>query len=134
MSSVLHPVGPEQPRTYWGRRIGIVAAALLIVIVLAWAMWPRAKTATPATSPSVSLPLPTAPTTSGGTPTGSTIGTPGASGSPSASSSSSSSASPSGPSPITDCNVQELTATVDGPGTIHANAKVRFAITVTNTG
>lgn len=34
MSSVLHPVGPEPPQTYWLRRAAVIGAAILALIVM----------------------------------------------------------------------------------------------------
>jgi cytoskeletal protein RodZ len=35
--SVLHPVGPLPPRVYWVRRLLVLAAALVVLLVAAWA-------------------------------------------------------------------------------------------------
>lgn len=37
MSSVLHPVGPESPGTYWFRRILLLAVVVVVVAVLSYA-------------------------------------------------------------------------------------------------
>lgn len=76
MSGVIHPTGPEEPQTYWVRRVGVVVAVLVVVLVVAWA-WPRGGgsggDAVPASDPSPSTstttsasadPTPSAPTAS----------------------------------------------------------------------
>lgn len=53
--SVLHPVGPEEPRTYWLRRAAVVASFLLVVLVAVWAFRPDGDPdleAVPGTTPS----------------------------------------------------------------------------------
>lgn len=57
--SVLHPVGPEEPRTYWMRRAAVVAALLLVVLVAVWAFRPAADPdleAVPASTPTSTPP------------------------------------------------------------------------------
>jgi len=34
MSTVLHPVGPEPPQTYWVRRVAVLGAAILVIAVV----------------------------------------------------------------------------------------------------
>lgn len=57
MSTILHPVGPESPSTYWIRR-GVVLAAILLVILIIWAIWPKGSgtLATPAPGQSTVAP------------------------------------------------------------------------------
>ena len=75
MGSLLHPVGPEEPRVYWVRRALVLVTVAAVAFGMIWLVWPRqdAVTAAPAgtgaapstpatavTSPSTS-PSPTAP-------------------------------------------------------------------------
>jgi hypothetical protein len=143
MSSVLHPVGPEEPRTYWLRRLGVVAALVVLLAVVAWAVWPKsARSAGPAS------PAPTAGSSAAATPSASA----GASTSPNATPSASSSASPSGtgssastsaaasssssPTPttqlVTACGAQDVRVTLTGPGSVGADRKVTFELSVIN--
>ncbi|MVA76993.1 hypothetical protein GC722_13305 [Auraticoccus sp. F435] len=53
MSAVLHPVGPEEPRTYWVRRATVLAVVLVVVLVAVWAFKPGGSDvqAVPAATP-----------------------------------------------------------------------------------
>lgn len=58
---VLHPVGPEEPQTYWARRVAVVVALVLLVALIVWLVGNRGGTqAAPPASPE---PQPTAPST-----------------------------------------------------------------------
>lgn len=41
MGSLLHPVGPEEPRVYWVRRSLVAVVALALVAGVAWLVWPK---------------------------------------------------------------------------------------------
>ena len=146
MSSVLHPIGPEQPQTYWLRRVAVVVAAVVVVAVIVWAVWPRSgQTATPAEPGSVS-PAPTTPVSTKPSPSptsGSSLARPSASPSSRASSSSSASAStssasasPSAASPtapaVTACDAEEVRVTLTGPGKVKADDTTTFKVSVIN--
>ncbi|HYO20656.1 MAG TPA: hypothetical protein VES02_18530 [Dermatophilaceae bacterium] len=67
MSSVVNPVGPEEPSTYWRRRAGAIVG-LLIVLWLGWWLLQAAfgsndepPAATPSASPSFGLTMSPAP-------------------------------------------------------------------------
>lgn len=79
MGSLLHPVGPEEPRVYWVRRSLVGVLALVLVVGIAWLAWPKEPAVSavpppvpPSTTPTVaSSPTTVAPTPSPSpTPTG----------------------------------------------------------------
>ena len=87
MSTVINPVGPEEPSTYWRRR-AIVVVALLVVLWLAWwllgALFGGDDTAAdgPGAGPTVGLSISPEPEGSGdpsGEPSEGVSGSPGAS-------------------------------------------------------
>lgn len=65
MGSLLHPVGPEEPRVYWVRRSLVVIVAVLVVVGIGWLVWPRepAVSAVPPPSNTTTPPAPTVSTT-----------------------------------------------------------------------
>jgi len=69
MSSVLHPVGPEPPQTYWVRRILVLASVILVVAVVAALIMNRSNsvavsaTPTPVASTAAPSATPAASTT-----------------------------------------------------------------------
>ncbi len=79
MGSLLHPVGPDEPRVYWVRRSLVLIVVIVLVAGVAWLVWPREPTVSavppptsPTATPSVSTtPSPAAPSASPSpTPTG----------------------------------------------------------------
>ena len=67
MGSLLHPVGPEEPRVYWVRRSLVVLLAVVVVVGIGWAVWPKQPSVSavpPPSSPSVTPTVTTTPTTS----------------------------------------------------------------------
>ena len=77
MGSLLHPVGPEEPRVYWVRRSLVVVLALALVVGVAWLVWPKEPVvsavpppSSPSTTPTVSSPPTTAAPSPSPTPTG----------------------------------------------------------------
>ena len=77
MGSLLHPVGPEEPRVYWVRRGLVVVLALALVVGVAWLVWPKEPVvsavpppSSPSTTPTVSSPPTTAAPSPSPTPTG----------------------------------------------------------------
>lgn len=136
--SVLHPVGPEEPRTYWLRRalvlVAVLAVVALIVIVGVNASGGE-RSAVPQASPSPSQQKP------GGTPSDSTGGSPSPSATPSATPSptptKSKSPSPS-PSPTKtpppSCDPDDLRATLTGKRKFKAKEDVTFNLSLINGG
>lgn len=124
--SVLRPVGPLPPRVYWVRRIAVLVACLVVLLLAAWA-WGALSAddaqpagGSPAPSGASSLPPAQSPSPSS---TASTA--------PSSSTSPEPSRSASEPGPCADAAI-EVTATPDrtsyGPG-----QDPRFTVKVTNT-
>ena len=71
MGSLLHPVGPEEPRVYWVRRGLIVALALVLVVGAAWLVWPKEPVVSavpPPVSPSETPTVSSTPTTTAPSP------------------------------------------------------------------
>ncbi|MGB7964505.1 MAG: hypothetical protein WCF12_16300 [Propionicimonas sp.] len=116
MGSVLHPVGPEEPRVYWIRRAAVVGVAVLLIVALWW-IWPKPQTVSAV--PEIS------PLASAGTP--SALATPSmtAAGSPSAS------PTPTGPQP---CQAASVRLSIVGFQKVKVSAKQVFTLTATNTG
>ncbi|MBT2502377.1 hypothetical protein [Curtobacterium sp. ISL-83] len=54
MSSIRHPVGPEEPRVYWRRRAAVIGVLLLIVVVVVLIVVGRGNGATSAAERSAS--------------------------------------------------------------------------------
>lgn len=126
MSSVLHPVGPEDKGTYWRRRL-VAVVVLLIVLVLA-VLGVRALTRTGGAAaqgqkidPSqVASTLTASPTDDpGASPSGSPTGTAGASSSASG--------------PVAPCEGAALSVTLTSDATTYGPGKTpKFALTVQN--
>ncbi len=68
MSSVLHPVGPEDPGIYWRRRAVVFGGLLIAIVLLLLLLSQCGAGGTPSASPTPT-PTPTPTTTSSGTPT-----------------------------------------------------------------
>jgi len=113
MSGVLHPVGPETPGIYWLRRIGVLAAVVLVIVVVIWAI-PKPTKAEPADPPpSTTSQTSSTSTTPSQTPT---------------------SAAPSTPAPITDCTAAATKVTTTGPTRVSADKKSEFTVNLANVG
>ncbi|MDP4014424.1 MAG: DUF4232 domain-containing protein [Candidatus Nanopelagicales bacterium] len=54
MSSVIRPVGPEEPQTYWKRRAAIVVGVLVVLLILFLVFKPSGSDAEPDAAPSPS--------------------------------------------------------------------------------
>ena len=109
MNAVLHPVGPESPRTYWVRR-GIALAALIAVILLAYFAF-RPDRDTPVAPP------PASPETTTTTPGPSVSGPP--------------AVSPGTQMTLpSTCDPKALTLALAGPDSISATAPVDFTLTI----
>lgn len=146
MSTVLHPEGPEEPRTYWVRR-GLSVGVLVLVVLLVALIWPRSsppQTAAPlpavrpsqtagadAPSPGVGEP-PTVPATPAVAATPNST----ASASPleptkAAISAPKPTPKPAGPS---SCAPKDLQVGLVGPRSVRSGQTVKFNASVTNTG
>jgi len=130
VSSVINPVGPEQPSTYWKRR-AVVVGAIIVVLLLLWllvrvALGGNDETAADAPSPeqSFGLSMSPEPQTSQG-----------ASAAPSASAGVPSQSVTASPSATTACQDQDVTVTAGTSGQSTAvGAGMGLSMTVTNTG
>ena len=68
MSSVLHPVGPEPPQTYWVRRVLVRVSAILVVAVVAALIFTQSNSSAVSASPT---PVPSVAASRRATPTAS---------------------------------------------------------------
>ena len=59
MGSLLHPVGPEEPRVYWVRRGLVIAVLAALIVAVVWLLLPRP--AVVAASPTGTSPSPSGP-------------------------------------------------------------------------
>jgi hypothetical protein len=137
MSGVLHPVGPEPPRTYWLRRalvLGVLAAVLAVLIsLLTPGSGDGPVTATP--GPTVATPLPSDGGTSSPSPTRSL--TPTATTTPAPTGSSSPTPSPTtrgnaGPARPTACDPAQLRTRLQGQERLKPQQSTTFTVSVTN--
>ncbi len=123
MSSVINPVGPEEPKVYWLRRI-LVIAAILAVIALLWMLLGRSGgsgSASASTSPSATP-----------VPSGSASVSPSAS--PSGSESPSGSASPSDSAAAAPCADSDIGIEVSSEkNSVAVGAGDTFIMKITNT-
>lgn len=152
MSGVLHPVGPEQPRTYWQRR-GLVIVAVLVAIAVAVTVIvnlagggdqqqavPAASTQPAGTQPAASPTSNTARSTPAPAPSKSAKAPATTATSPKASTSAkSSSAPPATKQPATKmptpaCKASELRATLRGDQKLKISQKTTFTVTLINGG
>jgi hypothetical protein len=149
MSSLLHPVGPETARTYWVRRVLVVAAgvlALAVVIALGGAgsaqqqAVPSVSTPTIATGPASADAVPQSPglvssspdpTTSADSPMSpsSTAST-----HPSGRSSSAGATAAPQPAELTGCQPSQLRATLRGKQSLAATDDNTFTLSLINGG
>lgn len=124
MSSVLHPVGPEPPQTYWVRRAVVIGAAILALIIVIAVVVSRSSSGSVVAQPT---PTPTTAGTFGPPPYVSTpAASPTASPTPSRSSGASQSTASAQPGPATksslrpkafgplSCPADQLRATITG--------------------
>ena len=58
MGSLLHPVGPEEPRVYWVRRGLVIAVLAALLVAVVWLPLPRPSVV--AASPAVARAVPVA--------------------------------------------------------------------------
>ena len=66
MGSLLHPVGPEEPRVYWVRRSLVVVVVLALIVGIASLVWPKESAVSavpPPASPTVTPSVGTTPAT-----------------------------------------------------------------------
>lgn len=142
MSSVLHPQGPEQPRTYWLRRVGVIAAVLVMLVVIVWAFRPggadtaavpsqepTSETSTAPTSSNPSSPTPSA--TRSASPSVSASARSSASSKPSASAKPSSTPSPSRAAPVA-CKASEVRVALTGDTRASSGKNHVFTVTAVN--
>lgn len=132
MSSVINPVGPEEPSTYWRRR-AVVVVALLVVLLLFWLLVrtalgggdePAAEAPSPSPSFGISMtPDPTASPRPGESTSPDDAASPSPSTTPSA--------SPTAPA-CADEAIRVTAATASGATTVGAG--MGLTLTVTNTG
>ncbi len=145
MSSVLHPVGPEEPKTYWVRRAIVVGAVVLALIVMIAAIVSQTSSGSVVAqpTPSASDPSPPAATTPTYTPTPSATPTPAqstkdkASASPttSAKAKAKASAKPSAPATKTApvaCPAGDLRATLTGKQRLKPKQANTFTVSLIN--
>jgi hypothetical protein len=78
MGSVLHPMGSEPSGVYWRRRAVVIAAAVVLVVLVAWIAWPKGSgSAAPAPQITASTTSPAgSPATASVTPSVSTSASP----------------------------------------------------------
>lgn len=131
MSSVINPVGPEEPSTYWRRR-ALVVVALLVVLWLFWLLIDVAlgggdEPAAEGPSPTPSFGLSMTPD-----PDGSPAASEGASAAPSSSASGSPSPSPSASAPCADSDISVTAGTSASSTTVGAG--LSLSLNVENTG
>lgn len=145
MSGVLHPVGPEQPRTYWQRRgiviIGALAVIVALIVVIAnlaggsdqqQAVPAGATTqaaSTPAATPGTAARTPAAASTPKSSEKA-TAAPPKAS----ASAKASTAAPPPSKAPTPACTPSQLRATLRGDQSLKVEQKNTFTISVINGG
>jgi hypothetical protein len=133
VSSVVNPVGPEEPSTYWRRRAAVIVG-LLVVLWLGWwllqaAFGPNDEPEAQAPSPSPSFGLTMSPSPDG-EPTDD--GDPSAAPSASGSASPSPSPSPSASSDCLDADIEVAASTASS--TTSVGGGMPLTLTVTNTG
>lgn len=143
MSSVLHPVGPEEPRVYWIRRAIVVGIVVLLVALLAWALAPKGNdqsaapaagpTDNPPASPAAPSPTDTAQATGSPSPTASASGTatPRATGSASVTGTASSTASSTAATDAV-CAAKDLRVTITGPRSVKIGDHLYWDLSVIN--
>jgi len=114
MGSLLHPVGPEEPRVYWVRRGLVIALVAALIVTLAWLLLPR---------PSVvaAAPAGSGPSSAAGT---------GASSSPTAQPT----PSPTKPAGPQACDPAAMRLTVAGFQRVKVSTKQVFTLSVINGG
>jgi len=141
VSSVLKPVGPEEPGTYWRRRAAVLGALVLVLLLLWWLVGalfgsgddaPATDQPSPTPSFGISMtpdgeptPSPSGTTSASPSPSGSPVGSPTAS-----AAGATASASPTGACADSDVRVLASTATTSTP----VGAGMRLTMSVTNTG
>jgi hypothetical protein len=131
VSSVVNPVGPEEPSTYWRRRAAVIVG-LLVVLWLGWWLLQAAfgsndEPAAEAPSPSPSFGLTMSPA-----PDGEPTGEGDRSADPSASASPSPSPSPSASADCVDSDIEVAAAPASAATTVGGG--MALTLTVTNTG
>lgn len=156
MSSLVRPVGPDGPRTYWARRIVVLMAVLIVVALLMWILWPKggdpvatvpSTPQTPTTTPESPspespspepTPSPTAQDTTTAqpeTPAASTSPTPEQT--PAAPPETTRAPTPTPtptPTAAAACKPEDLRVTLTGPPTVNAGKAVTFELSVINGG
>jgi hypothetical protein len=138
VSSVLHPVGPEDKGTYWRRRLVVVVSLVVVVVLVALAV--RALT-TPddarAQGPTKLDPSTVATTdaqTPTGTPTGTASGTPSDSATASGTATDTATGSATGTAATTACSDQSLTAVLTTKATTYGPGQApNLVLTLENT-
>jgi hypothetical protein len=131
VSSVIKPVGPEEPSTYWRRR-ALVVVALLVVLWLFWLLIDVALGGGDEPTAEGPSPTPSFGLTMTPDPDGSPAASEGASASPSASASASPSPSPSASGPCADSDISVTVATSDSSPSVGAG--MTLSLNIENTG
>lgn len=148
MSSVLHPVGPEEPRTYWVRRMLVIAAAVVAVIVVVVLVVNAAggsqtvvATPTPLAAPETTAASTPAAAGETATPTTSATG-PSAAGKststtptstkPTATKPTATQKAKPTPTPIVDCPPDQLRATLNGKQKLKLKKPNTFEVSLIN--
>ncbi|MGJ3508959.1 hypothetical protein [Enemella sp. A6] len=153
MSSLVRPVGPDSPRTYWARRVVVLLAVLVAVALLMWLLWPKGSEpvatapSTPQT-PAASEPTPdpsetagqetSPPAGSSPTPAPSPTQAPSSSAPPTTTQPSPSATPTATPTPtptaVAACKPDDLRVTLTGPPKVTAGKTVDFELSVINGG
>ncbi|PRY15998.1 DUF4232 domain-containing protein [Kineococcus rhizosphaerae] len=136
MSSVLHPVGPEDKGTYWRRRLVVVLALVVVVVLVALGVRalasPDANAQQPTKlDPSTVATTPSPTTTPAGTPTG----TPTASGTDTATGTATATGTQTGTQAAgAACSTQSLNLTLTSEYSAYGPGKTpKLVLTVKNT-
>lgn len=150
MSTMLHPEGPEEPRTYWMRRGISVGVVVLLVLVVAL-IWPRggeSQTASPQPPTGQPVSAPSSPSVGSDSVSAGKASTPSSAPTPSEpsptkpkptkpkaseskASESKAAKAASGPQA---CSPKDLSVSVSGPGTARVSKAVEFDVSVINSG
>lgn len=131
MSSVLHPVGPEDKGTYWRRRLVVVLALVVVIVLVALGVRALTSSDDAAAQGPTKLDPSTVATTDAQTPTGSPSGSPSAT---DTTGTTASTASTTGATGATACSDQSLAVTLATKATTYGPGQApSLVLTVENT-